>query len=208
MSTGRGPQRRSSARSRPSARSTACARAKQRLRREGGFDRDAEIDERRLVLRPPTAACGSPRSGRAGARPRVAEHATARSSVSRTSPTLPPSATSASAMIPGAPVPPFASLCSTRLHQRCNQKWRSRPDLAALLVANRQIRHAASAHDGHPDIGEGRRDRRVRLVHRHPHARDPREPSEHGVGDRAGRGLDQPIATGAERPLATSTTWS
>src|SRR6266550_4354486 len=81
----------------------------------------------------------------------------ARSSVSRTSPTLPPNATNASATV------------------------------------------LAVAHDGDPDIGEGGRDRRMRLVHGHLHAGDLREPAEHGFGDLAGRGLDQSMPTGAER---------
>ena len=53
MSSVRGPQRCSCARSRPSARSTACARVEQRARRQRGLDRDAEIDERRLVVDAP-----------------------------------------------------------------------------------------------------------------------------------------------------------
>src|SRR5262249_55974434 len=80
----------------------------------------------------------------------------ARSSVSRTSPILPPNATNASATV------------------------------------------VAAARDGDPDIGEGRRDRRVRLVHGHPHARDLGGPAEHRFGDLAGRGLDQTMPTRAE----------
>src|SRR5215472_8021346 len=81
----------------------------------------------------------------------------ARSSVSRTSPILPPSATSASAMV------------------------------------------LAVAYDGDPDAGKSRRDRGMRLVHGDPHPQNLREPLEDGFGDRAGRGLDQPTPTGAER---------
>src|SRR6185295_5668272 len=55
-----------------------------------------------------------------------------------------------------------------------------------------------SAHDGDPDIGKGRRDRRVGLVDRDPDPCNPWEALEDGGGDRAGRGLDQPIAAGAE----------
>src|SRR6516165_3832447 len=75
---------------------------------------------------------------------------------------LPPSATSASAMV-----------------------------LSALALA--------IAYDGDPDTGKGRCDRRVRLVHGDPHPQDLREPVEDGLRDRAGRGFDQPIATGAKR---------
>src|SRR5262245_20166313 len=79
------------------------------------------------------------------------------------SPILPPSATSASAMV-----------------------------LSAMVLA--------VAYDGNPDAGKGRRDRRMRLVHGDPHPQDLREPVEDGFGYRAGRGLDQSIATGAKRP--------
>src|SRR5690349_24907588 len=57
----------------------------------------------------------------------------------------------------------------------------------------------AIAYDGDPDAGKGRCDRRVRLVHGDPHPQDLREPVEDGLRDRAGRGFDQPIATGAKR---------
>src|SRR5262249_33169646 len=57
----------------------------------------------------------------------------------------------------------------------------------------------AVAYDGAPDAGKGRRDRGMRLVHGDPHPQDLREPLEDGFGDRAGRGLDQPTPTGAER---------
>src|SRR6516165_2258598 len=57
----------------------------------------------------------------------------------------------------------------------------------------------AVADDGDPDAGKGRRDRGMRLVHGDPHPQDLREPVEDGFGDRAGRGLDQPTPTGAER---------
>ena len=40
----------------------------------------------------------------------------------------------------------------------------------------------------------------MRLVYGDPHSQDLREPLEDGFGDRAGGGLDQPIATGAKRP--------
>src|SRR5262249_42138253 len=43
-------------------------------------------------------------------------------------------------------------------------------------------------------------DRRMRLVHGDPHSQGLREPVEDGFGDRAGRGLDQSIATRAKRP--------
>src|SRR5215467_2143166 len=79
------------------------------------------------------------------------------------SPILPPSATSASAMV-----------------------------LSAMVLA--------VAYDGNPDAGKGRRDRRMRLVHGDPHPQDLREPVEDGFGHRAGRGLDQSIATGAKSP--------
>src|SRR5689334_14946205 len=77
----------------------------------------------------------------------------ARSSVSRTSPRLPPNATNASATV---------------------------------------------AHDDDPHIGEGSRDRRMRLVHRHLHAGDLWKPAEHGFGDLTRGGLDQSMPTGAE----------
>src|SRR6516165_9989642 len=57
----------------------------------------------------------------------------------------------------------------------------------------------AVADDGDPDAGKSRRDRGMRLVHGDPHPQDLREPLEDGFGDRAGRGLDQPTPTGAER---------
>src|SRR5262245_25308760 len=158
ISTGRGPQRRSFVRSRPSARSTACARASsargarlvstamQRLTNGGwsstpqGAVRYSDERARRRTFSPSQNA------------------AIARSSVSRTSPILPPSATSASAMV------------------------------------------LAVAYDGDPDAGKGRCDRRMRLVHADPHPQDLREPVEDGFSDRAGRGLDQSIATRAKRP--------
>src|SRR6266545_2386457 len=80
--------------------------------------------------------------------------AIARASVSRASPRLPPSASSASAM--------------------------------------------ARSRDGDADVVEGRRHRRVWLVHRHLHRRDLGEGVEHGVGDRAGGGLHQPVALRTE----------
>src|SRR5262245_46507571 len=78
----------------------------------------------------------------------------ARSSVSRASPTLPPSASRALA--------------------------------------------TARSFDGDAEIGEGRGDRRMRLVHRHPHRGDLGKAMEHGVGNGAGGGLDQTIAARAE----------
>src|SRR5262249_3075478 len=57
----------------------------------------------------------------------------------------------------------------------------------------------AVADDGDPDTGKGRCDRRVRLVPGDSPPRDLREAIEDGLGDRAGRGFDQPIATGAKR---------
>src|SRR5579862_269368 len=52
--------------------------------------------------------------------------------------------------------------------------------------------------DDDADIGEGRGDRRVRLVHGDADAADLWELVEHRVGDRAGGGFDQAIAAGAE----------
>src|SRR6266700_2615298 len=80
----------------------------------------------------------------------------ARASVARTSPRLPPSASSASAM--------------------------------------------AGARDGDTDVAECGGDRRMRLVNGHPHRCHFGKAREDRIGDRAGRGLDQPIALGAERP--------
>src|SRR5215510_9582988 len=80
---------------------------------------------------------------------------TARSRVARASPTLPPSASTASVM--------------------------------------------ARAKDLDAHVAERRRDRSVRLVHRHAHAADARELPEQSVGDRAGGGFDQPVGPGAER---------
>src|SRR5437899_4509262 len=57
---------------------------------------------------------------------------------------------------------------------------------------------SAGAHEGNPDIGKGRRDRRMRLMHGNPHALDLPEAIENGFGDRAGRGLDEPVAAGAK----------
>src|SRR5262249_1475073 len=54
------------------------------------------------------------------------------------------------------------------------------------------------ARDGDADIGEGRRDRRMRLVHRHAHGRDPWEAFEDRIGHRTGGGLHQPVAALAE----------
>src|SRR5882672_4665447 len=82
--------------------------------------------------------------------------AIARASVARTSPTLLPSASSASAM--------------------------------------------AGARDGDADVRECGGDRRMRLVNRYPHRRHFCKAREDRIGDRAGGGLDQPIALGAERP--------
>ena len=53
MSAVRGPQRFSCARSRPSRSSTSCARASSSRGAKRGLDRDAEIDERRLVFEAP-----------------------------------------------------------------------------------------------------------------------------------------------------------
>ena len=53
MSAVRGPQRFSCARSRPSCSSTACARASRSRGGERGLDRDAQVDERRLVFEAP-----------------------------------------------------------------------------------------------------------------------------------------------------------
>src|SRR5262245_30775298 len=78
----------------------------------------------------------------------------ARSSVSRTSPILPPSASSASA--------------------------------------------TARSLDRDAKIGEGGSDRRMRLVHRHPHRGHLGKALEHGFGHSAGSRLDQPIAARAE----------
>jgi len=55
------------------------------------------------------------------------------------------------------------------------------------------------ANDGDADIGEGRGDRRMRLVHGHAHLRNLAETIEHGFGDGAGRSLDQSVATLAKR---------
>src|SRR5215510_9238667 len=82
--------------------------------------------------------------------------AIARASVVRTSPRLPPSASSASAM--------------------------------------------ARARDGDTDVRECGGDRRMRLVNGHPHRRHFCKAFEDRIGNRTGRGLDQPIALGAERP--------
>src|SRR5262249_32464149 len=46
---------------------------------------------------------------------------------------------------------------------------------------------------------EGRRDRRMRLVHCHAHGRHPGEAFEDRIGHRAGGGLHQPVAALAER---------
>src|SRR5882757_4260396 len=80
--------------------------------------------------------------------------ATARSRVARASPTLPPSAISASA--------------------------------------------TALAPDGHADVVEDRRDRRMRLMDGDPHRGDAGKARKHLVGDRAGSGLDQAVAPGRE----------
>ena len=53
MSAVRGPQRFSCARSRPSRSSTSCARASSARGVERGLDRDAEVDERRLIFEAP-----------------------------------------------------------------------------------------------------------------------------------------------------------
>src|SRR5215471_13004798 len=68
--------------------------------------------------------------------------------------------------------------------------------VSALVVSALVL---AVAYDGDPDAGKGRRDRGMRLVHGDPHPQNLREPLEDGFGDRAGRGLDQPTPTGAER---------
>src|SRR6516164_282823 len=56
----------------------------------------------------------------------------------------------------------------------------------------------AAAHDGDADVGKGRGDGRVRLVHGDLHARDLREATQHGFGDRAGGGFHQSVAARAE----------
>src|SRR4051812_16382633 len=69
---------------------------------------------------------------------------------------------------------------------------------AARPHTNMGAKKLASAHDGDPDIGKGRRNRRVGLVDRDPDPCDLRELIQDGGGDRAGGGLDQPMAAGAE----------
>src|SRR6478609_1617310 len=69
---------------------------------------------------------------------------------------------------------------------------------AARPHTNIGAKKLASAHDGDPDIGKGRRNRRVGLVDRDPDPCDLRELIQDGGGDRAGGGLDQPMAAGPE----------
>src|SRR4030081_475741 len=94
--------------------------------------------------------------------------ATARSSVARASPTLPPSAISASDMFP-------------RMTFSENQF----PLFGSC---------AARAQNGHADIVENRGDRRMPRGHGDPHGGDARERRQDLVGDRAGGGLDQAVA--------------
>ena len=94
------------------------------------------------------------------------------------------------------PVPASVSVGGTRSPGRARSSHRTRGHAAGRGVKSATL---ASAHYGDPDIGKSRRNRRMGFVDSDPHPRDPREPIENGGRNRAGRGLDQPIAAGAER---------
>ena len=156
MSSVRGPQRCSSRAVAPEG-ALDRVRARQQSLRARAWCRPRCTGSRTAAgPRRPRAGSNSRTSARAGAcRHRRTASRCARVSVSRTSPTLPPSASSASVM--------------------------------------------TGARDGDADVREGRGDRGVRLVDRHPHRRHLGKAREDRVGDRAGGRFDQPIAPGAER---------
>ena len=166
MSIVRGPQRCSLARSRPKVALDRLRALKQRVRRQARRDRDAEIDEGRLVGHAPgrRAVVGRARDAAAPRRRRRTSRRRGRAS---------------------------------RARRRHCRRARSGPQPLSTRRA-RSMRHA--------DIVEDRGDRRMRLVHRDAHALDLGKLREHRVGDRAGGGLDQPVALRARTPRSPIST--